>query len=227
MQRRASSTYGSTKAPVGQASRQRVQLPQRSGKGRIGLELRRGQHHADEEEGAEVRVEQHRVLPDPAQAGPRGEIPLEERTGVHVGARRRPRRQLDERVGQRPEPGLHDGVVVLAPGVARHPGRAFLRRSLEIPQGAGDHRPRAGKHPPGIDPLVPAPLEIGHGSGVARVEPALESGRVIGRVRGSRPRPGRIRAAYPAVLDPRREGRRCHGAVRRHRAGRARRAGSG
>ena len=194
--------------------------------GGIGLELRRGQHHADEEEGAEVRVEQHRVLPDPAQAGPGGEIPLEERTGVHVGPRHRPRRQLDDRVGKRPEPGLDDGVVVLAPGVPRHPGWTFLRRSLKVSEGAGDHRPRARQDPPGIDPLVPTPLEVGHGSGVARVEPALEGRRVIRRVR--RPDRDEVEAEpAPGFLDARRKRRRCHGAVRPHRAGRARPAGSG
>ena len=36
MQRRASSTYGLTKALVGHASRQRVQVPQRSGSGASG-----------------------------------------------------------------------------------------------------------------------------------------------------------------------------------------------
>src|SRR5215510_8380724 len=36
--------------------------------GRVSLDLRRRQHGPDEEEGAEVRVEKHRVLADPAEA---------------------------------------------------------------------------------------------------------------------------------------------------------------
>ena len=180
------------------------------GQGRIGLELRRGQHHADEEEGAQARMQEHRVLPDPAQARPRGEVPLEERTGVHVGPRRHARRELDDRIGERPEPGLHDGVVVLAPGVPRHPGWASLRGSLKVSERAGDHRPRARQHPPGIEPLVPAPLEIGHGARVARVEPALEGRRVIGRARRA-DRDEVETEPVPGVLDPRRERRRRHG----------------
>ena len=71
-------------------------MPQRSGSGVVEGELGRGQEHADEEPGAEVRVEQHGVLADPAEARPRGEIALEHGARVDVAAahaRRTPRRR--------------------------------------------------------------------------------------------------------------------------------------
>ena len=53
MHRVASSTRGSTNASVGQASRQRVQLPQRSrSKGGVAVQREIGEDRADEEEGA-------------------------------------------------------------------------------------------------------------------------------------------------------------------------------
>ena len=68
-------------------------------------------------------MEQHRVLADPAEAGPGGEVSLEERPGIDVGARLRSGRERGDQVGERAEPGLDDAVVVLAPRIPRDPGR--------------------------------------------------------------------------------------------------------
>ncbi len=191
----------------------------------VGLEARRGQHGPDEEEGAEARVEQHRVLPDPAQAGARGEVPLQQGPRVHVGSRRRPWRQPTDRLGEGGQPVLHDGVVILAPGVARYPGRALRGRSLEVAKRAGHHRACPGQDPSGIEPLVPAPIEIRHRAGAARVEPALERRGMIG---GTRRADGdQVEAKTPPrLLDLRRQRRGRHGALRGRHAGRARPPGS-
>src|SRR3970282_1121447 len=50
----------------------------------VEVERGRGQQHADQEPRAQVRVEQHGVLADPAQPRPRGEITLENGARVDV-----------------------------------------------------------------------------------------------------------------------------------------------
>src|SRR6266542_5739602 len=60
--------------------------------GVVEIERGRGQEGADEEPGAELGVEQHRVLADPAQAGPGRQVPFEDRPRVDVAFARGPAR---------------------------------------------------------------------------------------------------------------------------------------
>jgi hypothetical protein len=53
---------------------------------RIGLERRGGQDDPDEEIRAEPWVEEHRVLPNPAQTGAGRQVTLEDRSRVDVDA---------------------------------------------------------------------------------------------------------------------------------------------
>ena len=124
-------------------------------------------------------------FPIQPRPGPRREVPLEKGAGIDVGARHRSGHERRDQVGEHAEPGLDDGVVVLAPRIAGDPGRSVGPVPLAVAESARDNRPGAGQNPRGIDPLVTPPLEVAHGAGVARVEPALEGGGVVGRVRGA------------------------------------------
>jgi len=103
MQREASICRGATKAPVGQASMQRVQLPQRSvarvrgrGKGSASGDWRPfGRHWSDrqggdddseQQPGAKLLVDHAGVFADPADAGAGGKGALEDGAGVDVAA---------------------------------------------------------------------------------------------------------------------------------------------
>jgi hypothetical protein len=89
------------------------------GEGLVDLERGRGQERADEEPGAELGVEQHGVLADPAQAGPGGKVSLEHRSGVHVSLARRAAR-FGQVSGELGEARSDDRVVVTSPRVAGH-----------------------------------------------------------------------------------------------------------
>ena len=73
--------------PVGHASRHARQLPQWSGSGARRREREVGEHDAEEEIGAEARVDQAGVLADPAEPGLGRERALEHRARVDVAAR--------------------------------------------------------------------------------------------------------------------------------------------
>ena len=104
-------------APVGQAVMQRVHVPQRAGCGCVRFKRKRRQDLAKEEPGAELRVDEHRALAVPADAGLRRVIALEDRTRIDIAlldaaARREERVEL----AQLRE---HDIVVIIAPRVTR------------------------------------------------------------------------------------------------------------
>ena len=128
MQRVASSTKGSGRAPVGQASRQAVQLPHMSVRGVVGSELEVGHELAQEEPRPVLGMEQAGVLAPGPEAGRGGVGPLHDGPRVHVGA-------TLERAGLRPQRArpaaasmdAHHVVVVVAPGVAADPP-VVLRR---------------------------------------------------------------------------------------------------
>ena len=69
MQRRASSWYGATMAPVGQAGMQAEQLPQCALAGGVRCQRQVGEHLADEEPRAGIARDQIGVLADPAEPG--------------------------------------------------------------------------------------------------------------------------------------------------------------
>ena len=90
MQREASIWCGATRASVGQASMQRVQVPQRSaaiGEVSAGRDGERGDDDAEQEPRAELLIDDAGVFADPADAGACGDGALDEGTGVDVAAR--------------------------------------------------------------------------------------------------------------------------------------------
>ena len=127
MQRVASSTLGSTNAPVGQASRQRGAAAAVVGLERpIDLQAKVGQHLADEEPGPEAGSKQHGVLADPAQSGSLGELPFGDWPGVHVWPRNRGP-MLPQEHSQLFQPPEGHPMVVLASRIARDLGlRSYL-----------------------------------------------------------------------------------------------------
>ena len=146
MQRRASSTYGRDERARGArveaggaraaAIRQRVVEDERG----------RGQHDPDEEQRAELRREQVRVLADPAEPGARGEIALEHRARVDGHARRlrSRRRRAGTRRASRAARGSRRG----SRGRARtRPRRATTdrRRRLVAERDRDDAARRPGK----------------------------------------------------------------------------------
>ena len=64
-------------------------------------------------------MEQHGVLADPAQPRPRGEIALEDGTGIDVSLADGTA-GLREMRGEHVQPGRHHVVIVAPPRVARH-----------------------------------------------------------------------------------------------------------
>ena len=69
-------------------------------------------------------MDEHGVLSEPAEAGPDGEFPFQERSRVYVGAapERGASREVFEAVGEGVQPVADDVVVVAAAGVARDDG---------------------------------------------------------------------------------------------------------
>ena len=63
-----------------------MQVPQRSGAGRSGEELERGEDHAEKQPRAELLIDDAGVLADPADAGVLGVDALDDRAGIDVAA---------------------------------------------------------------------------------------------------------------------------------------------
>ena len=152
MQARASSTPGSISAPVGQASRQRVQLPQPGGtSSSAGLEREIGDDRAERDERAVAGHDRHGVLRREGESrADRGlAVDMVVRVDEHASRVRRARR---EPRGERLEPQAQ-GAYGIVPGVARHAaheaGGPFGRRSPERHRD-GDDRARSAHEPLGM-----------------------------------------------------------------------------
>ena len=154
----ASSTCGSTSAPVGHASRQQRAGPALIERRLVGLELQIGDDHGQEQPGPELGVDQARVLADPAEPGVLRVDALLHRTGVDVARapRSRPPPRARSRLDQRVQPALDDDVIVVAPGVARDRRAIAARRTRSSRAGRccrscrGDDRARRGQDVPDV-----------------------------------------------------------------------------
>ena len=102
MHRRASSWTGPVMAAVGQAAMQAVQVPQWSGaKGAYGGQVDVHEQSAEEEPASEPGIEQHRVLADPAEPGPRGQRDLHHGRAVREDAIAERADRVGDAVGER------------------------------------------------------------------------------------------------------------------------------
>ena len=113
----ASSTPGSSSAPVGHASMQRVHEPQPARIGGRRLELRRGHERAEHDPRAVPLGDQHRVLAVEADARAGGGLAVDVLVRVDEHSERGA-----ERAAERVELLAQLGVAVV-PGVARQPPR--------------------------------------------------------------------------------------------------------
>src|SRR5499427_5273868 len=144
------------------------------------VEGRRSQEHSNEEPRPEVGMKQHGVLADPAEPRPRGQVALENRTGVHVALAARAAR-LGEIRGQLGQTRRHHRMVVAPPRVAGHrrPGGVAGRLALVVVESDADDGARTGEHARGIEPLAGAAGEIAHGRAVAGLQPPRERGTML------------------------------------------------
>ena len=183
MQRVASSTRGSGNASVGQASRQRRHVPQRSASnGWSGASVRSVSRTPMKVNDPSLGTDQHRVLAEPPEAGAARQLPLRERSSVHVGAEAAGARGSQEAPGQPLELVTHHGVVVVAEGVPRDPaapGRGLRSPLVVVVQ---DHDGGAGLRP--RSRRLPShrclPLHVPHLAVESQIEPAVEGGRGVG-----------------------------------------------
>src|SRR6266487_3505980 len=81
----------------------------------VRLETSVGEHDADERERADLGMDQHHVLADPAEPGELSQLPLGHGTGVHIAARCRPRYERADRRGELLEALAEDVMVVGGP----------------------------------------------------------------------------------------------------------------
>ena len=169
----ASSTRGSTSAPVGQASRHRVQVPQRSSsKGESGGKREVGEHGADEEKGARPGPNEHRVLADPSQAGALGQLALRHRAGVDVGMRDGRRARAARRPSRSRRDGSPDGSP--RPRVLGDAGRPATAVGMVVVV-EDDHDRRAAGTRICADPSAVRPAGAGSAcAGVALGKPVVE-----------------------------------------------------
>ncbi len=161
MQRRASRWWGAVMARVGQASMQRVHLPQWSPKGGSGRQVEGGEELGEEEPGAEPAVDLDGGLAVPAEAGVGGEVAFEHRAGVDVAALGAA--EVAQGGVEVAELFLDEVVVVVVPGVAGDAVAAGCfgeRRSRESSSARGRRpsgsrgAPRAGRS--GVRGCAPA-----------------------------------------------------------------------
>ena len=221
MHRRASSSYGATIAPVGQASRharQRAAVRRRRCRRRqrqVGVDL------AQEEPGSLPREEQ-RVLAAPAGAGPGGERDFHHRRAVREHAMAEVADLVGDARGESREPLPHHLVVVAAEGVARHVGAravgehggGIARARREVVEARRDDadgsrnqlgRPRPADAVPGhiIHRAVPARREPVHEPGFLRAEIGVGNAhRTEAEFASPRDDAGRERAPVVIVARP-------------------------
>ena len=161
---------------------------------RIHLERQAADDCAEKHPRSELRVDHARVLADPPDARVLRVDALLNRTGVDIRARLerlRPRfaHPRDERV----EPRADDGVIVVAPGVARDPravGIGALGRVRTIgvvDRGRDDHRARRRHDVANVGPTLGRAVQVRHLAGVPAIEPLAKEFQLGMRRRGCYP----------------------------------------
>src|ERR1035437_9413523 len=147
----------------------------------VGLQLRVGEQGADEEERAEARIDQVRVLAEPAKARTARKVAFEHWSGVHERAGAR----LAVALGNKPaaefvELRAHHLVIVVAAGVSRD--RAGWLRATVVHRD-DDRGSQAGLRTTGVAAQFRGALEIVHLAGVAAGEPGVELARGVGQAK--------------------------------------------
>src|SRR6266496_4399374 len=101
----------------------------------VRLETSVGEHDADERERADLGMDQHHVLADPAEPGELSQLPLGHGTGVHIAARCRPWNERADRRGELLEALARDVMVPACPSASQRSNSAAwgLRSSRAIP----------------------------------------------------------------------------------------------
>ena len=149
----------------------------------VGREGGIGEHDADEREGADLGVNQHHVLADPTEPRALRELPLRHRPGVHVDPGRGAGDDLPDRRRQLLEPPAEDVVVVGGPRILGYsrltPGRRpGVSRPMEVVRKRDYCDPRPRHDACRVFAFLGLAVQVGHGAGVARREPAVEIIRV-------------------------------------------------
>ena len=165
----------------------------------IDRKLKIGEQAGEEEKTPGSGVDEHRVFAKPAEPGEPAKLPLSQRCGIDDAPRRTSRHLLSQPGGERVDTGAEQVVIVVAPGISRHPAPSLLdrlgsvaRRDGRVIGGEHDHAPRPRKERLRIAPQRFVPLEPGlHDAGKPAVEPRLEN--VVPRRgrRGRDPDPGK------------------------------------
>ncbi|HYD52106.1 MAG TPA: hypothetical protein VEA99_05745 [Gemmatimonadaceae bacterium] len=138
----------------------------------VGREVEVHHEGAQEEEGAERRVHEVRVLAEPAEPRAAREVALEQgpRVDVRLASHRVPHARLDPPV-QRAQPLDHDVVVVVAARVA---GDRSRRLASAVLHGDDERARHALERQPRVAPPVGPAGEIVHLARVSRLEPRVE-----------------------------------------------------
>ena len=139
---------------------------------RVGGELEIEEERAEEEEGAHLRMDEHRVLPEPSESRAPREVAFEDRPGIHIRAAAD---RLTEfalgPVEQLAEPVPHHPVVVV-------PARVPCDRTTGLPAAVVQRHDDRGAHPRFGPRRVAAQFgtafEIRHLAMVARRDPPFE-----------------------------------------------------
>src|SRR6185295_18231319 len=174
------------------------------GERRVGGQVERRQDLAEQEPGAAFRVEQHRVLAHRSEAGARGDLALEERTGIDRETGSGAGEGRLDAVAQRAEPPAHEIVVV---GAARVAGdarpevalRLLLARERRVLEGDAESAPGAFEPPRGIEPDLEPMRHPGHPRLVPALEPAHERPAVLERPQARDPGAGETRFESPGL----------------------------
>ena len=133
-----------------------------------------------EEERADCHGQEVRVLPVPADPGPRPGLPVQDRPGIHEDAPLDLGPRLRPHVLQQPrELRLHHVVIVVPPGVPGDPAADPLRLRLPamgsvVIQRDRDDRPGPGQELARMEPLLRRPRHVFHLPVIPAAEPPSE-----------------------------------------------------
>ena len=156
----------------------------------VGLQRRVGRQHDVGEEGREqevaagLRIDEHRVLAEPAETGSPGEVALRDRRGIDHAPRAAARHAGLEPRREVVDPRPQEVVVVVAPGIPGHPAlprQAAPRIGKRGMVGGEHHHARGaveeghGRPPQRLVTIQPLPQRAGQPPG----EPATK-GLVVG-----------------------------------------------
>ena len=119
---------------------------------RIGLQRRvisqrfAGEQGRQDEPTPQPLVDEHRVLADPAQAGQPGEFPLQQRRGVGHASDAGLGGQTAMKIGQLPQAGTQEVVIIGAPGASGDSPLPRLRRD-RLGRAVGNGQHQQAPHP--------------------------------------------------------------------------------